>query len=150
MPELPEVETNAQNLARWATGRRITTATPPPGVRETLGVPPRTFVARLRRRRGERAWRRRKWILLEPSGGAALGLHLGMTGHIARVPRQATLPRFARAVLALDDGTRVVFVDSRRFGRLVPVARREELCAMPEIAELGPDALFELTLAGLR
>src|SRR5262249_23118963 len=33
------------------------------------------------------------------------------------------------------------FVDSRRFGRLVPVLAREQLVRMPEIAALGPDAL---------
>jgi formamidopyrimidine-DNA glycosylase len=141
MPELPEVETHARNLARWATGRRIGAVTPPPGVRETMGTPARTFVTRLRGRRIERIWRRGKWILLDLSGGAGLGLHLGMTGHIMRVRDKAALPRFARAVLALDGGARMVFIDSRRFGRLVPVARREDLLEMPEIAALGPDAL---------
>ena len=138
MPELPEVETNARNLARWAEGRRLVEVTPPPGTRETLGTPPRTFVKRLRGRKIERVSRRGKWILCELSGGGGLGLHLGMTGHILRARKGQPLPRFARGVFALDDGNQVVFVDSRRFGRLVPTTRAglSEL-----VAELGPDAL---------
>jgi formamidopyrimidine-DNA glycosylase len=138
MPELPEVETNAQNLARWAEGRRITAVTPPPGTRETLGTAPRTFVSRLRGRKIERVSRRGKWILVELDGDAALGLHLGMTGHILRVRKGKPLPRFARGVFALDDGNRVVFADSRRFGRLVPISKQ----ALHDlVADLGPDAL---------
>jgi formamidopyrimidine-DNA glycosylase len=141
MPELPEVETHTRNLARWATGRKILDVSPPPGTRETMGIGSRAFVSRLRGRKIERVWRRGKWILLDLSGGAGLGLHLGMTGHIMRVPNRDALPRFARAVFALDGGARMVFQDSRRFGRLVPVPDRAELASMPEIAALGPDAL---------
>ena len=138
MPELPEVETNARNLARWAEGRRILEVTPPPGTRETLGTPPRAFVERLRGRKIERVRRRGKWILCDLSDGGGLGLHLGMTGHILRARKGQPLPRFARGVFALSGGTRVVFVDSRRFGRLVPTTREglQEL-----VADLGPDAL---------
>ena len=150
MPELPEVETNAQNLARWAQGRRIVAVTPPPGAgarsaskpvrfrRETMGIGPRTFVSRLRGRKIQRVHRRGKWILVDLDGDAALGLHLGMTGHILRVRKGKPLPRFARGVFALDDGNRVVFADSRRFGRLVPTSKD----ALGElVADLGPDAL---------
>jgi formamidopyrimidine-DNA glycosylase len=149
MPELPEVETNARNLARWALGRRIVAVTAPPGTRETDGLPPRAFRARLVGRRLDAVERRGKWTLVRLSEGAGLALHLGMSGKLERVGARAKLPRFTRAVLALDDGHRVCFVDSRRFGRLV-AAPWEELLARREVTELGPDALHETTPAVLR
>jgi formamidopyrimidine-DNA glycosylase len=149
VPELPEVETNASNLARWAVGRRVVAVEPPPGVRETGGVSRRAFVARLRGRRILAVRRRGKWILVALEGRAGLGLHLGMTGKIACVAPGAELPRFSRAVFELDDGRRVAFVDSRRFGRLLAVPRFAELESRKEIRQVGPDALSELTVAGL-
>jgi formamidopyrimidine-DNA glycosylase len=155
LPELPEVETNMRNLRAWTLGRRIVAVTPPPGRREAGGLAPRAFVQRLRGHRVEEVTRRGKWMLARLSGGAGLALHLGMTGKLARLraaPRGTPSPpppRFTRAVLALDDGTRVCFVDSRRFGRLL-AARHDELTAMPALAELGPDALAATTPALLR
>jgi formamidopyrimidine-DNA glycosylase len=148
MPELPEVETNARNFARWALGRRIVRVTPPPGAREADGLSPRAFRARLQGRRVESVERRGKWTLARLSEGGGLALHLGMTGKLARVGARGPLPRFTRAVFALDDGARVCFVDSRRFGRLC-AAPWQELVARREVAELGPDALTSATPAVL-
>jgi formamidopyrimidine-DNA glycosylase len=143
MPELPEVETNARNLRRWAEGRRIVRVAPPAGTRETGGVPPTTFVRRLRGRQIETVERRGKWILCRLSEGGGLALHLGMTAKVARVPEGAATPRFTRATLSLDDGARVCFVDMRRFGRLL-TAPYADLVARPAIAGIGPDALSSL------
>jgi formamidopyrimidine-DNA glycosylase len=146
MPELPEVETNARNLARWARGRRIVAATAPPGTRELGMLSRRTFVSRLVGQTVEEVTRRGKWILARLArDGAALGLHLGMTGKIAHIARGEPLPRFTRASFILDDGTTVCFVDSRRFGRLI-AATWDDLVARPDIAAIGPDALAELGL----
>jgi formamidopyrimidine-DNA glycosylase len=130
MPELPEVETNLRNLARWTVGRRIVAVKPPPGTRELGGMSRRTFARRLAGRTVVSVARRGKWMLCVLDDGGTLGLHLGMTGKIVRATGK--LPRFARAVFTLDDGTRVCFVDSRRFGRLV---------LDPDQEDLGPDAL---------
>jgi formamidopyrimidine-DNA glycosylase len=150
MPELPEVETNMRNLGAWTRGRTLVRVEPPPGTRETGGVPRRLFVRRLTGRTVLRVERRGKWILVALSGGAGLGLHLGMTGKLAMRPDPAApAPRLTRATFHLDDRRRVFFVDSRRFGRLRPVSRYPELLAMPEVAGLGPDALTELDQASL-
>lgn len=148
MPELPEVQTNAANLGRWAVDRRIVRVTPPPGLRETDGLPPRVFRARLEGRRVESVERRGKWTLVRLSEGGGLALHLGMSGKLAREAptRRGRLPRFTRAVLLLDDGARVCFVDARRFGRLL-AAPWDELLGRREITELGPDALSATTPA---
>lgn len=149
MPELPEVEQNARNLARWTRGRTIVAVVPPPGTRETAGLEPKEVVRRVKGRAVEAVARRGKWILVRLSGGAGLGLHLGMTGKFARLGRgeRADPPRFTRAVFELDDGSRVCFVDLRRFGKLVAVRRYEELAEMRELRELGPDALEATTPA---
>ena len=149
MPELPEVEANRRNLARWACGRRIVRAEPPPGTRETLGVGPGAFRRRLEGRVVEEVGRRGKWMLVRLSGGGGLGIHLGMTGKLAHAGTGEGAPRFTRATFHLDDGSRLLFVDLRRFGKLWPVARFEELLARREIAEVGPDALAEATAARL-
>jgi formamidopyrimidine-DNA glycosylase len=141
VPELPEVETNRKNLARWASGRRVVEARPPPGTRETFGVGPAEFRRRLEGRAFEDVERRGKWMLCRMSGGAGLGLHLGMTGKIGHARSDEPDPRFVRAVFRLDGGERVVFIDSRRFGKVWPVESWDELLARPEIAQVGPDAL---------
>lgn len=148
MPELPEVETNTRNLAAWARGKTITGVVPPKGARERMGLSAQAFRRRLTGRRINGITRRGKWILvrLTPEGG--LGLHLGMTGKLARATRKP-LPRFTRAAFTLGDGSTLCFVDSRRFGRLVAEATYVDLVARREIAEVGPDALSELTPKGL-
>lgn len=147
MPELPEVETNMRNFRVWARGRRIVRVVPPPGTRETGGMPPVELRKRLEGRGVEEVTRRGKWILAALSGGAGLVLHLGMTGKIARVSANAELPRFTRAAFHLDGGGTVCFVDSRRFGKVLAgdfADLREEI-----ERELGPDAL-EIDLATFR
>src|SRR5688500_4274215 len=108
MPELPEVEANLRNLARWAKGRRIVNVTAPPGTRETGGLSAEEFARRLEDRTIVETTRRAKWMLVRLSGGAGLGLHLGMTGRLSRVASaDAATPRLTRAVFALEDGSRV-------------------------------------------
>lgn len=142
VPELPEVETNARNLARWAIGLRITDVRPPPGARERAGLDEERFVARLVGRVIERVDRRGKWVLVALSGGAGLALHFGMTGKLARVARAGDEePRFTRATIALEDGSTIAFVDARRFGKLGARERLEEIERLDEIASIGPDAL---------
>lgn len=148
MPELPEVEANARNLARWTVGATFAAVTPPPGRRELGGLSRRLFAARLEGHRVVEVARRGKWILVALDGGAGLALHLGMTGKLAVVGAGAPPPRFTRAAFTLDDGRRVCFVDSRRFGRLLADSFAA-LGERPDIARVGPDALRELTVAGL-
>ncbi|HEX7897218.1 MAG TPA: DNA-formamidopyrimidine glycosylase family protein [Planctomycetota bacterium] len=137
MPELPEVEANLRNFAAWCVGRRIT------------GARPAALARRLAGREVKAVERRGKWMLARLGGGAGLGLHLGMTGKIARAEGDV-LPRFTRAVFEMSDGGRVCFVDLRRFGRIRAEPSYEALLRRPEIAAIGPDALHALDLRHLR
>jgi formamidopyrimidine-DNA glycosylase len=130
MPELPEVETVAQGLARAMQGRRIAQVRLN---RADLRLPlPRDFAGRLTGQRVATITRRAKYILVQLSGGESLLIHLGMTGRFTVIrPNgnevilgevdEETEPRSGNhvhdhVVFSLDDGTRIVYTDPRRFG----------------------------------
>ncbi len=110
MPELPEVETERGRLAARLEGRTIARA----GIddpRLTRPEEPAWIAARLAGERVEAVERRGKYLVLRLTGGEVLLVHLRMTGGFRYEP--AT---HERAVLELDDGTRVSYRDIRRFG----------------------------------
>ena len=83
--------------------------------------------------------RRGKLLAIIASDGRALGVHLGMTGQLLWAPAGGRLPTdHVHATWRLDDGSRVIFRDPRRFGGLWLAASRDEL---PPWQGLGPDAL---------
>jgi formamidopyrimidine-DNA glycosylase len=158
MPELPEVETVMRGLAALAEGRVIRRAEARrPDLRWPL---PKRFAERLTGRRIEGFRRRGKYILMRLSGGESLLIHLGMSGRVVAQPAGVTLApregpqgRFSdmrgnsgaeheHVVMVLDDGTRIGFVDPRRFGSmdLVPTASED---AHPLLAGLGPEPLSD-------
>jgi formamidopyrimidine-DNA glycosylase len=130
MPELPEVETVAQGLARAMQGRRITQVRLN---RADLRLPlPRDFASRLTGQRVETITRRAKYILVQLSGGESLLVHLGMTGRFTIIrpdgdkmslgelyddaePRPGNHAH-DHVIFSLDDATRIVYSDPRRFG----------------------------------
>jgi len=144
MPELPEVEVAARNLARWAQGRRVraVTATDP----RSLGEGGVAALKALVGARLKAIERRGKNLLLTFASGAKrqLGVwsHLGMTGKWVRRTPADEAPRFSRVRVDFEGRVTLHFVDMRLFGffRLVPGA---DFGALPVIAALGPDPLRE-------
>jgi formamidopyrimidine-DNA glycosylase len=116
MPELPEVEAAVELLRRHATGRTI--------VRARLLHPSlkrRVSAAVLRSLAGAviaRIERRGKHQLLHLDDGRVVHVHFRMNGDWEAGSTSEPLPRFARAVLELDDGSRLALVDSRALGTL--------------------------------
>lgn len=102
----------------------------PPGLAETLTG---ARVASFRRRA--------KYILMRLEGRPSVLIHLGMSGrmNIADVGRN-DIPLHEHLTLETTDGTRVGFVDPRRFGSvdLVPADREDEHRLL---AGLGPEPL---------
>ncbi len=152
MPELPEVENIALGLRQTAVGKRIE--------RVWVGIPLiirgpyrrrwRVFVTELTGRRIERVTRRAKRLILTAEGGLALVFQLGMTGRfLLPNPEEgiaAATPTHTRLILSFQDGTELLFVDTRRFGRVwclrdldpdAPDAVMEAAGLTP----LGPEAL---------
>jgi formamidopyrimidine-DNA glycosylase len=139
MPELPEVETVMRGLSARLLGRTIRRAQVhrpdmrwpfPPGLAETLTG---ATVASFRRRA--------KYILMRLEGRASVLIHLGMSGrmNISDVGRN-DIPRHEHLTLETTDGTRVGFVDPRRFGSVdLVLADREDQHRL--LAGLGPEPL---------
>lgn len=160
MPELPEVETVMRGLRAVLEGRRITHAeTRRPDLRWPFpeGLSRRLLGATIQgfRRRG-------KYILARLDTGESLLIHLGMSGRMVARPAHAPAapwlgPQGAYSdarghnqppeahehlVLETEDGSRVGFVDPRRFGcvDLMPTPEEE---AHRLLRGLGPEPLEE-------
>ncbi len=110
MPELPEVETERGRLAAAIAGKRIAAARVD-DARLTRPEDPQIVAGMLTGDRVVAVDRRGKYIVVRLESGHALLVHLRMTGGFRYAP--AT---HERAVLELDDGSRVAYRDTRRFG----------------------------------
>jgi len=148
VPELPEVETVARQLAPLVAGRRVT----------RLAIHDRTKLAppgaRLVERTVGRVVRVGKRVLIElqsaPAGAPPLWLavHLRMTGRLVfgrEVPAGTPQPH-VRAQLFLDGGV-VSFIDPRRFGTFEWLHALEE--AAPDAVDPTEDAFTPDCLAAL-
>jgi formamidopyrimidine-DNA glycosylase len=129
MPELPEVETVMRGLKPALEGRVIAQVETR---RQGLRFPfPKDFAARLEGRRIAQLSRRAKYIIAAIEGGCNLLIHLGMTGRFTILPpagRAQNLGEFYfeaggegqgahdHVVFILEDQSRVVYTDPRRFG----------------------------------
>jgi formamidopyrimidine-DNA glycosylase len=142
VPELPEVETTRRQLEPVLTGRTISAAE----VLDSLWcspVAPREIERELAQARIEHVARRGKYLFLELVGGAALAMHLRMTGNLLWVePGGDFEERFLRVRFELDDGGRLLFVDARRFGTGHFYSTRQDLHDFLD-ARLGPEPLDE-------
>lgn len=154
MPELPEVETVMRGLAPVLEGRRIEKVRLR---REGLRFPfPKGFAAGLEGARIEALSRRAKYILAAMDNGQTLIIHLGMTGRFSVIPGAAAARSLGvfyfeeavasgdgphdHVVLALDDGTRLIFTDPRRFG-LMDLAETACCTEHPRLKGLGLEPL---------
>ena len=121
MPELPEVETVRDGLARHVLGRTVTRVEVRRdySVRRHEGGPP-DFVGRLTGRTFEAAVRRGKFCWLLLGDDEALLAHLAMSGQLlvrSSVDDGRDHPHL-RVRMELDDGGALDFVDQRTFGHL--------------------------------
>jgi formamidopyrimidine-DNA glycosylase len=135
MPELPEVETIARELAPLVVGSTISgfwtdwpraIRYPEPGEfargivgREILGV-----------------GRRAKWLVLSLSGDLVLAIQVKMTGQIFVLPGGTEHDRHVHVRFELVDGRWMLFRDVRKFGR-VGLYRRDEAGAILGAADEG-------------
>jgi len=156
MPELPEVETIARQLAPLLVGRRV---------RDLTVLDPRLRTApalRLAGRKIEAVSRSGKRVLVRFSGARAgkdplwLTVHLRMTGRLIWLDAGSRLDRaHLRARMRLDRGA-LAFYDTRRFGtfewfRSAEAARPDGID--PLSAELTPvrlRALFGTSRQGIK
>jgi formamidopyrimidine-DNA glycosylase len=116
MPELPEVEAAVRVLRAAVEGRTIVRARV---MHRSLRA--RVAPSRLRSLAGarvDRVERRGKHQLVHLDDGRALHAHFRMAGDWLVDRTAAPQPRFARAVVELDDGARIWLVDPRALSTL--------------------------------
>ncbi len=124
MPELPEVETIAQGLAKRITGdvvQSVWLGEKP----EPLKSPAGEIVATLEHSRIAGVRRMGKHIVFDleqksvrPTHAALWIVHLGMSGRLQICQPQEDVAKHTHAILRLESGRELRFVDPRRFGRL--------------------------------
>jgi formamidopyrimidine-DNA glycosylase len=140
MPELPEVETFVRILGEGQpdrpaiVGRQILEARllwP-----RTLAMPePGLFQHQIVGQRIERIGRRGKFLRLHLSQ-AELLIHLRMSGDLLVEPSDSPLAVHHRLILDLDDGRRLAFNDTRKFGRVWLTDDPQKV-----LGDLGPEPL---------
>jgi len=133
VPELHEVETERGRLAERIEGRRIASVRID-DPRLTRPEEPEWVAARLSGERVAVVERRGKYLLVRLESGDVLVVHLRMTGSFRYEPAS-----HERAVLELDDGTRIAYRDLRRFGTwtLLDAGEAEDHLSV----RLGPEPL---------
>lgn len=138
MPELPEVETVRRLIEPDVRGRVITGVEV--GWERTVGGDEDAFEREVVGARIERVRRRAKYLLFDllrgESPAGVILCHLRMTGRLYVRDQAAELDPYDRAVCDLDDGTRLHFLDVRKFGRFEFVRNPDA-----RLAKLGPEPL---------
>jgi formamidopyrimidine-DNA glycosylase len=138
MPELPEVETIASQLAKRVVGRRVTAI-------QALwhkslvgrGVDAETLIGR----RITAVTRRGKVVIINFDGGVSVLVHLRMTGQLLYEGKGThSQSRMTRALVHFDDGSRLVFNDQRKFGSMT-VVPTSEVGNDPLLSRMGPEPL---------
>jgi formamidopyrimidine-DNA glycosylase len=146
VPELPEVERAARALTRAALGKTISAVRAiHPSLRKKFGP------AHARRARGRRIStieRRGKHQLLGLDSGDTIVVHFRMNGDWEINSVSDALDRFARAVIELEDGTRISLVDRRALSSIT--LDREGSSSLPKLGmEASDPALDADYLAGV-
>ncbi len=154
MPELPEVETIRRTLEHRLIGARVRRVrvhrrdilSPGVGTPAALARPntptqtPRRLNATLLRDAHiDRLTRRGKRLAITARDGRCIEIHLGMSGRLLLLDPRTHAPEHTHLVWSLDDGTRLIFSDPRRFG-FVRAHRNTDDLARAWLT-LGPDAL---------
>lgn len=141
MPELPEVETIKAALAPAITGKKLSRITIN---RYDLRFPiPPDFIEIAQGQKVTNTQRRGKYILITLARGNNIILHLGMSGRITiySPTEDYKLQKHDHVILELDDGTRIVFNDPRRFGLLLLTGAQDDWQTHKLFARMGPEPL---------
>jgi formamidopyrimidine-DNA glycosylase len=142
VPELPEVESLRQILARSIVGRSFRSANIKEArLRRTIAL---ELASAVIGRTIEQVRRRAKYLLIEMAGDQIMLVHLGMSGSLTHRGRGFNSdpfnPRHDHVEFALDDGSVLVYNDPRRFG-LIKIVARADMNNVTELKYLGPEPL---------
>lgn len=140
MPELPEVETILQGVARRVLKSRIQSVDViRAGLRRVIDP---HFSARLASACVTELTRRGKYMIMRTDRGDSIIVHLGMSGRFLLTDTDATRARHTHVIFHFPDGLQLRFVDPRRFGA-IDLIRTEDEGNWPSLALLGPEPMSE-------
>jgi formamidopyrimidine-DNA glycosylase len=119
MPELPEVETLRQDLAKEVTGRKVKAVSVANGRSVRRHQSAKHFRALLEGRIIKGVARLGKYLLITLDSGDTLVVHLGMSGQLLRVKSvKEPKPKHTHVVITFTQGGELRYVDPRTFGEM--------------------------------
>jgi formamidopyrimidine-DNA glycosylase len=163
MPELPEVETLRQDLAKEVVGRKVKAVSVGNGRSVRRHPSAKHFRALLEGRSIKSVGRLGKYLLITLDNGSTLVVHLGMSGQLFRVKSaKEPKPKHTHVVITFTQSGELRYVDPRTFGEMfisgagtdekptgngtpssssavIPVRQ-----AIPELAHLGFDPVEDI------
>jgi len=154
MPELPEVQTVVDALNAERIVGRTFQAVQLHWPRTVAPNRPADFRRQVKGQSIARIWRRAKYIVIDLIGNATLLIHLRMTGRLYVKPAAEKRKTHEHLLMRLDDGRRLAFYDTRKFGRVNLVTGTETILDQRMVAGLGniyvDEALWDAAIHPLR
>jgi formamidopyrimidine-DNA glycosylase len=139
MPELPEVEVIRQGLMPHVVGREIVSVACS-NKKLRLSIPQKELGRWLKGGRITAIKRRGKYLIFLLESGAAMIVHLGMTGRLGIFPADAPPALHDHVVFALQDGMQMRYNDVRRFG-FIRVLSPDQFREHDPFADMGCEPL---------
>ena len=136
MPELPEVETVVRDLRVHGLMNSVVSRVDVRWPRMVSNMTPKTFAHILKGQTIVGVRRRAKYIILALDSGNHLLIHLRMTGKLHFITKTEQLGKHDHVIITFADKRRLVFNDTRKFGRFQLVASGVDL-----LTTLGPEPL---------
>lgn len=139
MPELPEVQTIADDLNKRVKGRRIIDVWLDWPKMVKYPSSSKAFKKLIKGSKIKKVERRAKYIKFYLDDDKLMMVHLKMTGHFLLMSKGKT-NKYIHLVFDLDNGKILAFSDVRKFGT-VRAGKIKEIENLPEIKKLGPEPL---------
>lgn len=142
MPEAPEVETVRRMLERELKGRQIVQAriTHP---KLSANMPAEEMDRKLTGEHFVSFGRLGKYLILETDHYDWIA-HMRMEGKfllLSEEPQDEKTAKHCHAVFTLDDGRKLCYLDTRKFGRMQLYDRNDDPRSLPAFSATGPDVL---------
>ncbi|MHB8319379.1 MAG: bifunctional DNA-formamidopyrimidine glycosylase/DNA-(apurinic or apyrimidinic site) lyase [Acidimicrobiales bacterium] len=133
MPELPEVETLRQDLAKEVVGRKIRAVSVANGRSVRRHQSAKHFRAPLEGRTIRSIGRFGKYLLMGLDSKDILVVHLGMSGQLLRVKSvKEPKPKHTHVVITFTQGGELRYVDPRTFGEMFVSIAPPKDSALPQ------------------
>jgi formamidopyrimidine-DNA glycosylase len=143
MPELPEVEVICRGIRPHLVGRKVT-AIQQSGKRLRIPVPYDALIREMLGHRISAVSRRAKYLRIDINSGAALIIHLGMTGNLGFFLPSTEPAKHDHVRWTLDNGSELRYNDSRRFGSIRILSSGETAASETTVFKTsGPEPFLE-------